>query len=252
MTEKLPISVCILVLNEEDRLERCLAALEEFAEVVALDSGSTDRTLDICRARGVRIQRGEWLGFGRMRRKLFPLASRPWILWLDADEVVRPELVEEIRLVFSRPLEYDAFEINRMVCFDGRWIEHGDWFPDWNIRLFRSDRWRMEPREVHESISIDGRVGRLRGLLEHHTYRDWDDRNRRMRRYAELWARQKAAEGKKAPCWAGPLRSAWRFFRGYVLKRGFLDGSTGFRIALSNAREVAVKYRLLRKYTENA
>lgn len=251
MSGKLPISVCILVLNEEDRLERCLAGLDDFAEIVVLDSGSTDRSLEICRSRGAVVHQGEWLGFGRMRRRLFSLASQPWIFWLDADEVVRRELADEIRKVFARPVDCDAFAINRMVFFAGRWIRHGEWFPDWNVRLFRCDRWEMEPREVHESVTIKGRTGRLREYLEHHTYRDWNDRERRLRRYAELWARQKAAEGKRTSPLSGPLRSAWRFFRGYVLRRGFLDGSAGFEIALSNAREVALKYRLLRKHGNN-
>ena len=245
---KLPVSVGILCLNEADRLRRCLAPLRDFAEVIVLDSGSTDGSQAICHEMGVILFEGPWLGFAAQRRKLFGLVSQPWILWLDADEVVRPELLEELHhlFAFGAPPK-SAYRVNRLVIFENREVHHGNWFPDRCIRLFRSDAWSMTERTVHESVNIRGDIGDLHNLMEHHTYRDWDDLRRRAEKYAALWAKQVAADGRRATPLSGPFRAAWRFFRGYILRLGYLDGVLGYRIAAANAREVALKYRMLRE-----
>lgn len=236
----------MLVLNEADRLPRTLGRLERFAEIVVLDSGSTDGSLEICTQHRALVHRGRWKGFGLMRRELFSYASQPWVFWLDADEVVTDDLLAELeRMDWDNP-PFDGLEVNRIVRFEDRWIRHGDWFPDWNLRLFRRDRWSMEPKSVHESVSVSGRIGRLEGLLEHHTYRDWQDLQTRSQRYARLWASEMAGKGRRVSILAPYLHAAWRLFKGYVLKRGILDGWLGWRIALANAREVLSKYRLLR------
>jgi glycosyltransferase involved in cell wall biosynthesis len=252
-TGKIPASVCILCLNEADRLRRCLAPLADFAEVIVLDSGSTDGSQAICREFGVKLVEGPWLGFAGQRRKAFGLASQKWILWLDADEVVRPELLAELKQLFATgepPLA--AYRINRLVVFEGREVRHGNWFPDYCIRLFRTTVWSMPERAVHESLDINGETGDLAGLLEHHTYRDWDDQRRRAEKYSKLWAQQAAKEGRRPGPLTGPLRGFWRFFRGYVIRRGYLDGTLGFRIAKANGAEVALKYRLLRESLKKA
>lgn len=249
---KLPISVCILVKNEADRLPRCLGALSDMAEVICLDSGSTDGSLDIIRQFGATLLEHEWLGFGATRTVLFRQATQPWVLWLDADEVVTPELIRSLRDLFAHPGSEAAYQINRMVIFQGRRVRHGDWFPDWVVRLFRADAWTMDERIVHERILINGNVGRLDGLLEHHSFRDWDDLTRRSDHYARLWAQMGQHRGKRPVRFEAEARSAWRFFRGYVLKLGFLDGLLGYRVARSCAREVRLKYRLLRDSNQQA
>lgn len=250
-SEKIPVSVCILCLNEADRLPRCLAPLGDFAETIVVDSGSTDGSRDICRKYGVVPVESPWAGFSAQRNKAFALASQKWILWIDADEVIRPELLAEIRKLFAdgEP-DCSAFRVNRLVIFEGREIRHGNWFPDRCIRLFRADRWSMPERDVHESLEIRGETRDLVSLLEHHTYRDWDDQRRRAGKYSRLWAAQAHREGRTAGPLKGPLRGLWRFFRGYVLRGGFLDGALGFRIAFANGREVALKYRLLREFSK--
>lgn len=240
----MPISVCMLVLNEADRLVRSLSPLGIFEEVLVLDSGSTDGSQKLCREAGAQVLEQAWKGFGETRKRLFEEAEQPWILWIDADEVVTETLAAELHALFEKGPSCAAYEVNRMVCFEGQWVRHGEWFPDWNVRLFRREAWEMLPRAVHEAVKINGRVGHLQGLLEHHSYRDWDDQRRRSERYARLWAEQNA--GRKIGPLAGPSRALWRFFKGYVLKRGFLDGRLGFRIAVANAREVARKYALAR------
>ena len=242
---KLPISVCMLVKDEEDRLVKSLPPLAIFKEVLIYDSGSTDGSIELCKKHDAQIIHGSWHGFAETRRKLFSQANQPWILWLDADEVITPKLLEELRTVFDENIEVSGFEVNRMVFFEGKWIRHGDWFPDWNLRLFRTDSWQMDDREVHESIKVCGSSSRLDGLLKHYSYRNWQDRKLRMERYSRLWADMKFREGRAIKPFEAWLRAIWRFLRGYFLKFGFLDGSTGFRIAVSNSREVYQKYKML-------
>ncbi len=240
-----PISICLLVRNERDRLPACLEPLRGFAELLVYDSGSEDGSPELCRQFGARVESGSWLGFAASRRRLFEMAGQPWILWLDADEVVSPALREELFAAVADPGDKVGFWLNRQVVFNGRRIAHGEWFPDWNLRLFRRAAWSISERRVHESVSVDGPTGRLDNPLAHYSYRDWADRERRARAYAELWAEQAADEGRKGGRLIGWGHGMARFLRGYLWKRGFLDGRLGWRIAVSNAREAILKYRLL-------
>jgi hypothetical protein len=159
--------------------------------------------------------------------------------WLTA------ELVGELRALFARGPEHAAYRINRVMFFQNQWIRHGEWYPDRVLRLFRADAWSLPVREVHESVDIDGSIGELRGELPHYSYQDWEDRNRRIEKYAGLWACQEIAKGRKSIPLEAYLRAAWRFFRAYVIKLGFLEGLLGYRIASSCAREVRLKYLAL-------
>ena len=242
---KLPISVCMLVKNEADRLIKSLPPLSIFEEVLVYDSGSTDKSLEICEQFGAKVISGEWLGFSESRKKLFSEASQPWIFWLDADEVITAELSDELSSINLESPHCEGFEVNRKVFFEKQWITHGEWFPDWNLRIFRSNCWEIEHRDVHEGISIKGTSKRLEGLLEHHSYRNWNDRNLRMEKYSELWAQMKLKEGVKTFMGEGTLRAIWRFFRNYIIKLGFLDGILGLKISISIAKEVNLKYMKL-------
>lgn len=244
---KLPITVCMLVKNEEDRLALSLPPLKAFAQILVYDSGSEDKSLALCEDNGAKVIKGKWLGFSETRRKLFKAASQPWIFWLDADEVIGDKLSALILKAFEYEPNVDGFEINRMVLFEGKWIRHGDWFPDWNLRLFRTSSWELEDRSVHEKVTVEGETMKLEGILHHHSYRNWDDRHSRSKKYALLWAKMKRAEGRGVRPGEAWLRSIWKFFRGYFLKFGFLDGKIGFLIACSNAKEVFLKYGNLKR-----
>ena len=245
--QKLPISVCMLVKNEADRLVKSLPPLSIFEEVLVYDSGSTDESINICKKYQAKVIEGEWLGFSETRKQLFAQASQPWIFWLDADEVLTVGLSKEFSAInFENPL-CEGFEINRKVLFENKWINHGEWFPDWNLRIFRSDCWEMESRDVHEAIILKGTTKRFNGLLEHHSYRDWNDRDSRMKRYAELWAQMKSQQGVSTFAGEGIFRAIWRFFRNYIIKLGFLDGILGLKISISIAKEVNLKYMKLHK-----
>ena len=242
---KLPISVCILVKNEEENLKHSLPPLSIFNEIVVYDSGSTDKSLDICESHGANVVHGEWLGFPKSRKKLFLKATQPWLFWLDADEVVSSSLSKALQVINFDNLNCNGFEINRKVFFENQWINHGEWFPDWNLRIFRSDCWEIEDRAVHESINLKGTSQKLNGLLKHHSYRDWNDRNLRIEKYSELWAQMKLKEGVKTFLGEGTLRAIWRFFRNYIIKFGFLDGILGLKVSISIAKEVNLKYKKL-------
>lgn len=244
-SSQLPISVCILTKNEESNLARTLPPLKNrFQEILVFDSGSTDRTIEMCRDFGAEVHNVEWEGFGTTRRKLFETASQPWVLWLDADEVMSLPLLNEINDLFANgePKKI-AYLINRMVNFDGKWIKHGEWFPDWVLRLFPADCWKMLELDVHESVKVSCPMGKLTGIIEHYSFKDWADLEARSEKYAHLWAKQRANQTMNISALMVLMRAGWRLVKGFLLRLGFLDGLHGWKIALSRAREVKMKYK---------
>jgi len=248
--KKIRASVCILTLNEEENLPRCLAQLSDFEEVIVYDSGSEDRTVEIARKEGATVVEGDWEGFGLTRKKLFNEASLPWILWLDADEVVSDDLVGEIRNCVEADPDTDGYMINRITYIGRQKFRHGNWYPDWNLRFFRRTEWTMEERTVHESVKIPGKPGKFLSRLDHYSYKDWSDRKKRAERYAKLWAAEAFRNGKRVTFFDQVTHSVGCFLKGFFLKAGFLDGIKGFRLAVSTSSEVAEKYRRLRKSWE--
>lgn len=243
------ISFCLITLNEETNLRRALESCATVAdEIVVLDSGSTDGTHGIARAFGARWEHQDWLGYVGQKNKVLSLAANDWVFSLDADEELSPELRAEVHAVKQRgPGEFSGFSMPRCVLYEGRWIRHGDWYPDRLTRLFRRDRAHFAGAKVHERLELDGPVDAFRGELYHHSFRDAADHWARCQKYARLWAESKHEEGRTASPLAPYSRAAFRWFRGYVIKRGFLDGWQGRRIAGFCAREVFLKYKLLRE-----
>lgn len=251
MSEPLPITVCTLCLNEEKNLPRCLSQIEAFQEWLVLDTGSTDDSIQIARDLGARVEETPWKGFSATRDEHFKLASQDWILWLDADEELTPAFVEELRQLLPKIEQHAAYEINRLMFFEGKWIRHGDWFPDRVTRLFKADAWTMPPREIHESVEITDTIGRLTETVPHYSYHDWADRQKRVESYTTLWASQQHKRGKSCSPLGPFLRGAWKFFRGLIVKKGFLDGTMGWKVAWSNALEVSLKYQKLRHLNDS-
>lgn len=247
MTTKLPISVCLIVKNEEEQLQACFDSLKNFCEIIVQDTGSTDNTLKICKDNHVVLYEEPWQSFAINRNILFSKATQPWTLWLDADEIVRTDLIISITSFLSENNpSYSGAKINRMVYFEGQWVKHGHWFPNWNGRLFKSDLWVMENKQVHESITLThGKWKKIDGILEHYSFKDWEDYETRSRKYALLWANQKLIENKKATLTKATTHAIWSFIQGYFLKAGYLDGLLGLKIALKVSKEVYYKYALL-------
>jgi glycosyltransferase involved in cell wall biosynthesis len=247
------ISACLIVFNEEKNLERCLRSIAPIMDdIVVIDSGSTDRTLEIARSFQARIVEQPWLGYVGQKNLALDHATHPWVLSIDADEELSPELAAAITRLRHDPAADapgapNGYTVSRLVFYRGKWIRHGDWYPDRLVRLFRRAEARFTGGRVHEKLELAGQHPLLPGELHHFTYTDAADRARRCAKYAALWAESARDAGRRT--WPGIAIShaALRFVRGYLLKGGFLDGVAGFDVALGNAREVRLKYRLLRK-----
>lgn len=241
------ISACVICLNEESNIDRCLASLDWCDEIVVVDSGSTDATVEIARRHTDHVHHQEWLGYGPQKEFAWGKASGDWILWIDADEVVTPELRDEIRDRFDRGDLPGGFEIPRITWYIDRWIRYGDWYPDHNLRLFQRATARMVSPEIHEHVEVDGRVERLRHPLQHHTYEDVDAHVAVSNRYTTLSARQMFESGRRFRWFDLLVRPKWRFFRGYVIKGGFLDGFAGLSAALVTCFSTYEKFLKLRE-----
>ncbi|MEW6306168.1 MAG: glycosyltransferase family 2 protein [Verrucomicrobiota bacterium] len=242
------ISFCLITLNEQDNLPRCLRSCADLAdEIVVVDSGSTDATEKIARDFGARWQHQDWLGYVGQKNLALSLASHDWVFSLDADEELSPELRDEVRAWKAGEPAATGYSMPRCVLYEGRWIRHGDWYPDRLVRLFRKARAKFAGGKVHERLELDGPVHEFEGELYHHSFKNAADHWARCEKYAHLWAETQHELGHTAGPLAPHTHAAFRWLRGYVLKRGFLDGPQGWRIAAFCAREVFLKYRLLRE-----
>jgi glycosyltransferase involved in cell wall biosynthesis len=243
------ISFCLITRNEEANLPRCLQSCADLAdEIVIVDSGSTDGTEAIARRFNARWSHQDWLGYVGQKNHALSLARFPWIFSLDADEELSPDLRAEVKALKTAEPNDDVsgYDMPRCVLYEGRWIRHGDWYPDRLVRLFRRERARFAGGKVHERLEVQGRLLSLQGELYHHSFKDAADHWNRCQHYARLWAETQAESGRSAGPLAPWFHAAFRWARCYLLRRGFLDGPQGWRIALMNAREVRLKYQLLR------
>ena len=235
------LSVVVITLNEEDRIRECLASVAWADEIVVVDAGSEDKTVAIAREFTDHVVLRAWDGFAAQKNFGIEQAKGDWILSLDADEQVEPALREEIAAVLADPGAHAGYRLARRNIMWGRWIRHGRLYPDWQLRLFRRGRGRFVDRAVHESVTVDGPIGRLSAPLLHYSYRDVGDFIRRADRYATLAADEFARSGARfAPIQlvTAPLG---RFVSMYVVHRGFLDGWRGFLLAVLYAYYVFVR-----------
>jgi glycosyltransferase involved in cell wall biosynthesis len=240
------LSVTIVTLNEERDLPRALASVAGLAdEVVVVDSGSTDRTLEVARRHGARVLTRPWTDYSDQKNFAAAQGSHEWILSLDADEALSPELRAELARWKESPAEAAAYEMPRRAHYLGRWIRHSGWYPDLKRRLYRRDRARFVGT-LHESLEVDGRVERLQGELHHYSCSSLAEHRARVDVYTTLAAQQLFAAGRRR--WLGPLLVAppWAFLRTYFFQQGFRDGYQGWLIARMAARYVALKYLKLR------
>ncbi len=243
------LSVCIITGNEEDNIRRCLESVAFADEIVVVDSFSTDRTRAIAREFTDRVYQHRWMGYIGQKAIARNLARGEWILFVDADEAVSPALRDEILATLRGgvPDGVDGFDFPRQVWYMRRWIRHGDWYPDAKLRLFRKANGRCCGIEPHERIEVDGAVGHLRSPLFHYTYDDIADQIGTMNRFSSISARNERLRSMPAArlIWAMLLHPPFRFFRCYVVKRGFLDGIAGLVIARSAAFSTFIKYAKL-------
>ena len=235
------LSVVVITLNEEDRIRETLTSVAWADEIVVIDAGSEDKTVALAREFTDHVMIHAWQGFAAQKNFGIEHATGDWILSLDADEQVEPALREEITAVLQAPDACVGYRIARRNIMWGRFIRHGRLYPDWQLRLFRRGRGRFVDRAVHESILVDGKVGRLVAPLLHQSYRDVSDFIRRADRYSTLAAEEWARTAR--PFRATRLVTApfARFVSMYVLHRGFLDGWRGFLLAVLYAYYVFIR-----------
>jgi glycosyltransferase involved in cell wall biosynthesis len=239
--KKPKLSVALVTRNEEERLRACLESVAWADEIVVVDAESDDKTATIAREFTDRVVVRPWPGYAAQKNTALDLATGDWTLSLDADEIVSAELAADIARVLEADGPADGYAVPRRNIFWGRWVRHGGLYPDWQVRLFRRGRGRFGTRAVHESVSVDGRVERLTGHLEHRSYRDIGDFLARADRYATLAADEAVAQGRRVGVSALVLRPLGRFLGMYVAGRGFLDGWRGFLLASLYAYYVLIR-----------
>lgn len=245
-SDDLKISACVTAGNEEDKIAECLKSLQWCDEIIVVDSFSTDQTFEISKQYATRVDQHPWEGYIAQKNYIRSLAKHPWILFVDADEVVSEGLRREIEEEFERgPGETMGYQFPRMVYYLGKWIRHGEWYPDIKLRLFRKDRGHSEGQEPHDRVVVDGPVKTLKAPLYHFTYDDMADHIHTLNRFSTISANGKFEHDTPFRWSDLLLRPQWRFFKSYVVKRGFLDGRQGFIIAMMSAFGVFIKYAKL-------
>ncbi|WP_432723000.1 glycosyltransferase family 2 protein [Jeongeupia wiesaeckerbachi] len=238
------LGVALITKNAETRLAECLSALAFADKIVVLDSGSSDATVQIAEAHGATVAVSEgWPGFGVQKNRAVAMLATDWVLLIDADEVVTPELADSIRAAIAAPTA-DVYRLNRLSSFCGHWMRHSGWYPDWIPRLFKRGGARFSDDLVHERLVFDGPAAALAGTLLHYSYETHADVLRKLDAYSEAGAQQRHARGETATVAKAVGRGLWAFVRTYIVKRGFLDGAAGFQVAVFNAE--TVYYRFLK------
>jgi glycosyltransferase involved in cell wall biosynthesis len=234
--------VVVVTLNEEERIRECLDSVAWADEIIVVDAESQDKTAAIARELTDHVIVRPWPGFPAQKNFGLAQATGDWVLSLDADETVSPELRTEITAILTGGGAADGYRVSRHNIFWGRWVRHGGLYPDWQVRLFRRGRGRFVDRAVHEAITVDGTVAQLRGHLEHRSYRDVADFLARADRYTSLAAEEAIAAGRPSrPLMDLVARPVGRFLGMYVVRGGFLDGWRGFLLATLYAYYVLMR-----------
>jgi len=236
------LSVIIITKNAAEQIEQCLQSVKFANEIIVLDSGSEDNTIEICQRYTDNIMITDWRGFGIQKNRALAQIQHDWVLSIDADEQVTPDLQVEILQAIEQT-EYNAFYIPRISYYCGRWIQHSGWQPDLIIRLFRKECAQFSNDIIHEKIIVtQGKIGQLNGQLRHFSFTSFESVLDKINRYSSASAEMLYAKGKRANLTKAIFHGLWAFFRTYVLKRGFLDGQQGLMLAISNAEGSYYRY----------
>jgi len=238
------LSVILITRNEEANLEDCLASLDGIAQqIVVVDTNSTDRTLEIAQKYGATVaQPLDWPGFGPQKNRALDLATGDWVLSLDADERLTPALKSEILTAIERNAQLDCFAIPRRSWYCGRFIRHSGWSPDYVDRLFKRGSARFSDDLVHERLIPNGQVAKLENPILHYSFMNYSQVLEKLDRYSTASAEQAFAKGKTSSPLKAVLHGMWAFIRTYVIRAGFLDGSQGLTLAISNGQGTYYRY----------
>jgi glycosyltransferase involved in cell wall biosynthesis len=251
----LPISIPVITCNEERNLARCLRSVAGLgAEIIVMDSGSTDGTRRIAEEFGARWVHQDWLGFRDQKNAVLALCTQTWVLALDADEEVSAVMREEILTFFQdgSAERMAGASFPRKVWFLGRWITHGDWYPDRKLRLVKREGARWGGTPEHDCLETRGPLKACRGDLHHFSFPDMARYVTKINVFAGEYLQRQLAAGQRWSLAATLFRPAWRFFRAYILRRGFMDGFPGLWIAWSTAYQTFVRHSRLYEHTHRA
>jgi glycosyltransferase involved in cell wall biosynthesis len=235
------LSAIVITRNEAANIAECLRSLAFCDEVIVVDSGSDDDTVQRAEVAGARVSTHPFAGFGAQKNYALSLATGDWVLSLDADERVTRELAAEIEAALAAGAA-DGYAMPRLSSFCGRPMRHSGWYPDYVLRLFRLGAARFSDNLVHERVICDGKIARLTQPIIHHPMRTLEDALLRVDRYATAGAAEIVASGRRVSFTSGILHGGWAFVRTYVLRAGFLDGREGFLVAVYNAECTYYRY----------
>ncbi|MEX2207535.1 MAG: glycosyltransferase family 2 protein [Myxococcota bacterium] len=241
-----PISALVICLNEADRIGRCLESLSFCDEIVVVDSGSTDGTREIARKYTSTVVEQPFLGYVKQKNYALERIKNDWVICIDADEALSPELAANIRFAVDRnDGVVSGYALDRVTHYLGIWHDRGEWYPDWQLRVFRRSRGRFAGRDPHDHVEVDGPVERLPGRLLHWNYRNLSDHVQTMDRFSARMARSLADEGTRFRLRDLLLRPPARFLKSYLLQQGFRRGIPGLIVSVAGAYYVFMKYAKL-------
>ena len=235
------LSVIIITKNEAANIRACIESVAWADEIIVVDSGSDDGTVEICRELGAQVFVHDWPGYGVQKNRALGYASKDWVLSLDADERVSPALRTEIELA-THAGQAAGYAIPRSSSFCGRFIRHSGWSPDYVLRLFRRGQARFSDALVHESVQMQGSAAQLQQPLLHYSYQDLEEVLTKLNHYSSAAATMLERRGKQGGLTTAILHGLWAFVRTYFLRAGFLDGREGFMLAVMNAENSYYRY----------
>jgi glycosyltransferase involved in cell wall biosynthesis len=244
------ISAVIITYNEEEHLEKCLSSISGIVDdIVVVDSFSSDRTIDICKAFDVRVVTQSFLGYKEQKNFAISQAKYDYILSLDGDEALSERLRKSILKVKSNWI-YDGYYCSRLNNYCGQWIKHSDWYPDKKLRLFKKNKGEWKGINPHDSYKLfnNSKSGKLKGDLLHWIYRDYNEHKQKVETFSTISAQAYFNLGIKSSIFKTLFRSSWAFFKAYFLKLGFLDGTNGWRICKQTFNGTYLKYYKLRQH----
>lgn len=243
-----PISAVVIAFNEERRIASCLKSLQAVAdEVILVDSGSTDKTIDIAKELGVKVIKHSFEGHVQQKNFAMRQAQFDWVLSLDADEVLSEELQSSLLTIKKQGLAFDAYSFNRLNNYAGTWLKHGGWYPDRKIRLWNRLHGKWGGLNPHDQVEVKNgtRVKQLKGDILHYTYDSIDDHLQQMKRFSDISAKAYFERGKRTNPIELFLNPIFSFIRDYFFRGGFRDGSKGFTAARINTLYQYWKYQKL-------
>jgi glycosyltransferase involved in cell wall biosynthesis len=239
------ISVTVIALNEEKDLPRCLESARFADEIIVIDSGSTDQTVNVARSLGAKVVVEPWRGYGAQKNFAMKQAKSEWVLNIDADEVITPELRAEVLREIQSPQAASGYAVARKTFYMGQWIRRGGWYPNYVTRLAKRNGAHWTEPHVHEELKVSGELRRLQEPLLHYTFSDIADQVRTNMRYARQGALDLIRRGARPSIIRLLFKPIGKFFETYLFKRGFLDGLPGFIISVNAAHSMFMKYAYL-------